>query len=82
VIGDCNVGKSALIAKYTTGIYDKAPRITVGCDMSKKFVTIENNEKVKVTFYDTAGSERFKSVTRSFFRNKDGVILAYDISRK
>mmetsp|Transcript_3497 Transcript_3497/g.3448 ORF Transcript_3497/g.3448 Transcript_3497/m.3448 type:complete len:138 (+) Transcript_3497:519-932(+) len=33
-----------------------------------------------MTVYDTAGSEQFKSVCRSYYRGRDGVVLAYDIT--
>lgn len=31
---------------------------------------------------DTAGQERFRTITRSHFRNSKGIILAYDITSK
>lgn len=31
-------------------------------------------------FWDTAGSERFRSVARSYYREADAVILVYDLT--
>ena len=33
----------------------------------------------KVTLFDTAGGERFRSLTRSYHRGKQAVILVYDV---
>ena len=33
-----------------------------------------------MTLVDTAGSEKYKSVQKNFYRDKDGVLLVYDIT--
>lgn len=32
--------------------------------------------------WDTAGQEKFKSITRSYYRNSVGVIIVYDITNR
>ena len=32
--------------------------------------------------WDTAGSERFRSIVRTFYQRCDGVILCYDVTQK
>ena len=32
--------------------------------------------------WDTAGQERFRTITQSYYRSANGVILAYDITKK
>ncbi len=46
----------------------------VDCPMQKE------NLLVKVQFWDTAGSEKYRSIPRSFYNKVDGIILVYDIS--
>ena len=36
---------------------------------------------VTLQVYDTAGEERFRSLTKSFYRGAHGAILVYDVSR-
>ncbi|KAF9883313.1 Ras- protein Rab-4A [Aspergillus nanangensis] len=36
--------------------------------------------KIKLQLWDTAGTERFRSVSRSYYRGAAGAILAYDVS--
>lgn len=43
---------------------------------------MNNKEKVKVQCWDTAGSERFKSITRSYFRGAAGCLLVYSLSSR
>ena len=37
---------------------------------------------MKLSLWDTAGQETYKSITRSYFRGASGALLVYDISRR
>lgn len=37
---------------------------------------------MKLSLWDTAGQETYKSVTRSYFRGASGALLVFDISRR
>lgn len=37
---------------------------------------------MKLSLWDTAGQETYKSVTRSYFRGASGALLVFDLSRK
>ena len=37
---------------------------------------------MKLSLWDTAGQETYKSVTRSYFRGASGALLVYDITRR
>lgn len=51
--------------------------------MDFKTVTIRvNDNKVKLAIWDTAGSERFRSLTPNFYRGAHGAILVYDVTRR
>jgi small GTP-binding protein len=38
-----------------------------------------NGSRVKLQLWDTAGHERFRTITSSFYRGAQGVILVYDV---
>ena len=38
-------------------------------------------KKMKLSLWDTAGQETYKSITRSYFRGASGALLVFDISR-
>lgn len=50
------------------------PRITQSITTPQKYI--------KLSLWDTAGQETYKSVTRSYFRGASGALLVFDISRR
>ena len=79
LIGDSKVGKTYLISRYAIGVFNEDYISTIGFDSRQKEEII-NNEKVLVRIFDTAGQERFKSITANYLRNAEGVILVYDLT--
>ncbi|OKL57371.1 hypothetical protein UA08_07698 [Talaromyces atroroseus] len=41
----------------------------------------QTQKKMKLSLWDTAGQETYKSVTRSYFRGASGALLVFDITR-
>lgn len=60
---------------------------TIGVEFSSKIVHIadrkansSHRKRMKLQLWDTAGTERFRSVSRSYYRGAAGAILVYDVS--
>ncbi len=79
IIGDSEVGKTSILYRYANNQFSSFYLATVGIDYFTKDDVIDN-KKIKVKIWDTAGQERYKSLTTSFFRNAQGIILAFDLS--
>ena len=79
IIGNSNVGKTSIITRFTNGTFSQNYLATVGVDNYTKIETIDN-KNVQIKLWDTAGQEKYKSLTKSFFRGAEGVILVYDIT--
>ena len=90
LLGDSSVGKTTIFKKISTGIFSEHNISTIGTDKRTiDFNDVEVNikgKKVKKSFqislFDTAGQERFKSITKNYFKDADGIILLYDITNK
>ena len=67
--------------RYIGGVFLDDSEMTIGVDFYLKVVTIDGI-KVKFQVWDTAGAERFRSLTRSYFRCAQGVVFVYDITHK
>ena len=43
---------------------------------------IKEKKSFIITLFDTAGQERYKSITPNFIKNANGIILIYDITNQ
>uniref|UniRef100_A0A914HYT1 Ras-related protein Rab-39B n=1 Tax=Globodera rostochiensis TaxID=31243 RepID=A0A914HYT1_GLORO len=82
LIGDSTVGKSSLLRYFTEGKNAEISDPTVGVDFYARMVEIKPNYRIKLQLWDTAGQEKFRSITRSYYRNSVGVIVVYDITNR
>ena len=52
---------------------------TIGVDFRYKTMNIDN-KVIKLQIWDTAGQEKFKAITSSYYRNTDAVMIVFDVS--
>lgn len=81
IVGESSVGKTSLLYKYTQGVFTNQHLATVGLEYFTKEEKVED-KVIRVKIWDTAGQEQYKSLTRNFYRNSDGVIIVYDVTNK
>ena len=81
IVGQSSVGKTALINQYMNKIFIDAAITTIGTD---KFIKVEkiNDIEIKLNICDTAGQERFRSLSPLFLKGSHIVIMVYDITNK
>lgn len=79
LIGTSGVGKTCIIKRFNDDIFDHETVSTEGGSYSVKKVTI-NNKVVQCDVWDTAGQEKFHSITRLFYKDAYIVCLVYDIT--
>ena len=82
LLGDSGVGKTCLISRYLCGTFDNSCPTTNGASYASKELILENNEKIVLDIWDTAGQEKYKSLTRFFYKDASAAILVYDITKK
>ena len=79
LIGDTSVGKTSMILKYTDNKFPQTHIATIGVEYKSKTIYTDKY-KITLNIWDTSGQERFKSITKNFFRNTNGVLFVYDIT--
>ena len=79
LVGDSHVGKSCLLRRFKEGRFIEFNDPTVGVDFHTNMIQVENC-MLKLQLWDTAGHERFRAITRSYYRNAVGVLLVFDVT--
>ena len=83
LLGDSGVGKTCLISRFISGNFDANVNSTNGASYASKKIEYANLGKTLVLdIWDTAGQEKYKSLTKFFYKDAAMVILVYDITRK
>jgi len=79
MIGDQNVGKTALLMRYADGEFNESLLPTIGIDFKIKTIELQG-KLVKLQIWDTAGQERFRTITQAYYRGAMGILLIYDVT--
>ena len=79
IIGDKYVGKTKIIHRLVYGKYSNPYISTIGMDFLIHPIQIKNN-LFNLQIWDTAGSERYRSITKTYYLNSTCAIIVYDIT--
>ena len=81
-LGETEVGKSSFIIKYVEGKFSSNYMSTLGLDFRQKKIELEDGKEINLQLFDTAGQERYKSISSNLIKKANGILLIYDISNK
>jgi len=82
ILGDSKVGKSCFLTRYADKTFQEDYLSTIGMDYKIKNYELENGDIIKLYIWDTAGQDRFRSITSNYYKGADGIILIYDITKQ
>ena len=83
LLGDSGVGKTCIISRYISGAFDQNSPSTNGASYASKILTFEQlNKTISLDIWDTAGQEKYKSLTKFFYKDAAVAILVYDVTQK
>ena len=82
LIGDSGVGKSNICLRYMKNDFREDSKTTIGVEFTAKMIKTEDNLIIKAQIWDTAGEEKYASVTNAYFRGAVGALLIYDITAR
>ena len=81
IIGDSGVGKTNIMSKFLKNKFMEESKATVGVEFGSKLFDL-NGHKIKAQIWDTAGQEKYKSITGAYFKGSKGALVVYDITQK
>jgi len=79
LIGDSNVGKTSLVNRFMGYDFESNYKCTISADFKIKSISISSEIGAELTVWDTCGQERFRSMTRQYFKDAQGIVLVYDV---
>ena len=76
IVGDSAVGKTCLLLRFAENKFQFRHMTTIGLDF--KMRTVDSlGKKIKMQIWDTAGQEKFRTITQTYFKGAMGIVLVY-----
>lgn len=80
LLGAFSVGKTSLIQRFVSSIFDDKYLTTVGVKIDKKVVTVDEQE-IMLMIWDLAGEDDYNTLNKNHLRGAAGYILVIDGTR-
>ncbi|KZF22681.1 ras-related protein rab-like protein-18 [Xylona heveae TC161] len=82
LIGPSGAGKSALLLRYCDDLFDsESSTATIGVDFRLKKLSVRGTP-YRLNLLDTAGQERFRTLSHSYYRGAHGILLMFDMTNR
>ena len=81
-LGDSGVGKTAIIKRFESDTFTIEDLVTMGIAFSFKEVTLKNRKKIRLKIIDTAGQEKYRAISKSYYKNAQGVLFVFSYDKK
>lgn len=79
IVGPQAVGKSSILFRLSESKFNTAYLSTVGIDF-KTYTTQVADKLYSLQIWDTAGQEKFRALTSSYYKGSQGCICVFDLS--
>lgn len=79
LVGDSSVGKTSLLSRFVNDKFEQKYRCTIGVEYKCKNISIDDNS-IKLQVFDTCGAEKYRCITRSYYRSAKGIFLVFDLT--
>lgn len=84
LLGEAGVGKTSIISRFIHNKFEENLETTTGASYAGKNMIFKDyhNTVVKFEIWDTAGQEKYRSLTQIFYKDASIAILVYDITNE
>ena len=79
VLGDSKIGKTSILERYVNKTFKDNYLVTIGMDIRIKRLKINNNN-INIHITDTAGQERFRSISRMQYNRTNGILIGFALN--
>lgn len=81
LVGNADIGKTSMLSRFVDDVYSENYVSTIGVDFKIKMLEV-NKKDIKMQIWDTAGQDRFRTITSTYYRGSHGIVIAFDITDK
>ena len=82
MLGDVAVGKTSIVTRFVDNEFKSTYHCTVGVEYKVKSLKLDPYTNVNLKIWDTCGEEKYRTITRQYYRDTNGVVLVFDLTNK
>ena len=82
LLGNISVGKTCIARRYVNNTFSEAYNSTIQAEQRTKIINEDDDTQIKLNIWDTVGQEKFRAITRQFYRDALGAIIIFDLTDK
>jgi Ras-related protein Rab-5C len=83
LVGDTNVGKTSILQRYAKDNFETDSETTISPTFLTRMIDFPvSGLKAKLQIWDTAGQEKYRSVTPIYYRDAAAAICVFDVTNK
>ena len=81
LVGESGGGKTSMITQFIDQIFQEDQQSTTGGTFSTKDVICDGSKILRFEIWDTAGQEKYRSLTTMFYKDANAAVMVYDVTR-
>ncbi|MFX0069519.1 MAG: Rab family GTPase [Candidatus Hermodarchaeota archaeon] len=82
LLGEANVGKTSLVYRFIENKFRENYKSTLGVNLLKKDLNVDNYGKVSAQIWDLGGQESFRSLRKLYLEGANGALLIFDTTKR
>lgn len=80
LLGDIAVGKTSILSRFINNSFSEVYKCNVGVDFKAKTIYLDDKTGADLNIWDTCGEERFRGVSRQYYKDSNGILLVFDLT--
>ena len=81
LLGESGVGKTSIISQFISKKFNPKCSTSVSAQFTSKTIDFQDAKKsIRFDIWDTVGQEKYRSLTKIFYKDAKIIILVYDIT--
>ncbi len=83
LVGDSNVGKTSILQRFAKDVFEKDSETTISPQFMTRMMDLpQAGTRIKLQIWDTAGQEKYRSVTPIYYRDASAAICVFDVTNR
>lgn len=82
LLGEAAVGKTSLLYRFVQNTFKDSYKSTLGVNLLKKDLNLDNFGEVSAQIWDLGGQESFRSLRKLYLEGANGALVIYDMTNR